>query len=108
MLTINFSQALKKGYSPFAGGLSKLVWHSQTDTLYVIICRVLCQISGLTFSVLFSYFIGYFNGMEHDVPKGRSNVSIGPGHLACYGLVKPSSNEWLKKTWNGDTTDWKM
>lgn len=108
MLTINFSQALEKGYYPFALGLSSSVWHSQTDTMYVIICCVLCQISGLTFSVLFSYFITYFYGMNHNKPTDRSKIEIGPGDLACCGLAKPSSNERPKKTWNGDTTDWKM
>lgn len=49
MLTVNFSQALEKGYGPYTPSLSKLVWHSQTGTLYVITCCVLCQISGLTF-----------------------------------------------------------
>jgi hypothetical protein len=107
MLTINFSQALEKGYGPYTPSLSKLVWHRQTGTLYVITCCVLCQISGLTFSVLFSYFIGYIYGIN-DEPKDRSNIKIGPEALARYGLAKPSSNEWRNKNWNGDTTGWKM
>lgn len=93
MLTINCSQAIEKGYGPYAPGLSSLVWDSQTGTLYVITCWVLCQISGLTFSVLFSYFIDYFYGIS-DKPKDRSNIKIGPEVLARYGLAKPSSNKW--------------
>lgn len=107
MLTINFSQVLENGYGPYAPGLSKLVWDSQTGTMYITTFCVLCQISGLTFSVLFSYFIGYVHGID-DEPRDRSNIKIGPEAIACYGLAKPFSNEWLNKNWNGDTTDWKM
>lgn len=82
-------------------------WHSDTGTMYVITCCVLCQISELTFSVPFSYFIGYFHGINAK-PKDRNNIKIGPAFLACYGLAKPSSDEWLNKDWNGDTTGWEM
>ncbi|GFF41165.1 hypothetical protein IFM61606_04833 [Aspergillus udagawae] len=79
-------QALEKGYGPYTPSLSKLVWHSQTGTLY---------------------FIGYTYGIN-DEPKDRSNIKIGPEAVARYGLAKPSSNEWRNKNWNGDTTGWKM
>lgn len=106
MLTTNFSQALEKGYAPYTSSLSRLVWHSQTGTLYVLTRCVLCRTSGLTSSVLFSYFIGYFYGLD-DESKDRGNIKISPKHLACYGLMEPSSNEWCNKNWDGDTTGWK-
>lgn len=98
------SEAAEKGYGPYTPSLSRLGWHGQTGTLYVITCCVLCQISGLTF--LFSYFIGYFYGI--DKPKDLSNIKIGPEALVRYGLAQPSSNEWRNKNWNGDTTGWEM
>ncbi|KAJ5227930.1 hypothetical protein N7489_008638 [Penicillium chrysogenum] len=61
-------------------------WHSDTGTIY---------------------FIGYFHGINAK-PKDRNNIKIGPAFLACYGLAKPSSDEWLNKDWNGDTTGWEM
>ncbi|KAF7712711.1 Uncharacterized protein PECH_006783 [Penicillium ucsense] len=79
-------QALEKGYGPYTPSLSKLVWLSQTGTLY---------------------FIGYFYGIN-DEYEDRSNIKIGLEALARYGLAKPSSNEWRNKNWNGDTTGWKM
>ncbi|KAL2871064.1 uncharacterized protein BJX67DRAFT_377670 [Aspergillus lucknowensis] len=78
-------QAIEKGYGPYTPSLSSLVWHSQTGTLY---------------------FIGYFYG--NDEPRDRSNIKNGPAVLASYGLVKPSSNEWCNRAWNGDTTGWEM
>ncbi|KOS38704.1 hypothetical protein ACN38_g10476 [Penicillium nordicum] len=78
-------QALEKGYAPYTSSLSRLVWHSQTGTLY---------------------FIGYFYGLD-DESKDRGNIKISPKHLACYGLMEPSSNEWCNKNWDGDTTGWK-
>ncbi|RHZ65842.1 uncharacterized protein CDV56_108752 [Aspergillus thermomutatus] len=77
---------LEKGYSPDAPSLSNLVWHKQTETLY---------------------FIGYFYGID-DGPKRRSNIEVGPEWLAHYKLAKPSSDKWLKKDWDGNTTGWEM
>ncbi|KAJ9490812.1 hypothetical protein VN97_g2433 [Penicillium thymicola] len=39
-------QALEKGYGPYTPSLSRLVWHSQTDTLYVF--YMLCFMSNRT------------------------------------------------------------
>ncbi|KAJ5435623.1 hypothetical protein N7445_006508 [Penicillium cf. griseofulvum] len=100
-------QAAEKGYAPYVPSLSSLVWHSKTGTLYVITCCVLRQTSGLTFSVLFSYFIGYFYGINDNL-KDRSNIKIGPEALVYFDLAKPSGDEWRNKNWNGDTTGWEM
>lgn len=102
-----FSRAVAKGFGPHVVSLSRLVWHSQTGTLYVY--YMLCFMSNkwTNISILFSYFIDYFYGIN-DAPKDPSKIKIGLEALARYGLAKPSSNEWLNKDWNGDTTGWKM
>ncbi|KAJ5138985.1 uncharacterized protein N7515_003833 [Penicillium bovifimosum] len=75
--------AYVNGYKPWAPGLSNLVWHSESGTLY---------------------FIGIHGLMEKRTD--RSKFRVGPQMLACFGLVKPSSKAWLQNDWNGDTTGW--
>lgn len=71
-------------------------------------CCVLRQISGLKFSVLISYFIGYFDGIRNK-PIDPSKFKFGLEALAFYDLAKPPSDEWLdRENWNGDTTGWEM